>query len=68
MGWTKTACTNSINCLQERELKQRQEEEKREAFRRAIIEEERQKLLKEHASQLLGYLPKVRFCPVSSLF
>ncbi|XP_075714078.1 meiosis-specific nuclear structural protein 1 [Rhinoderma darwinii] len=42
----------------ERELQEREEEEKREAFRRAIIEEERQKLLKEHASQLLGYLPK----------
>lgn len=26
---------------------------------RAIVEEERQKLLKEHASKLLGYLPRV---------
>ncbi|XP_069622042.1 meiosis-specific nuclear structural protein 1 isoform X1 [Ranitomeya imitator] len=42
----------------DRELQERHEEEKREAFRRAIIEEERQKLLKQHASQLLGYLPK----------
>ncbi|XP_040181176.1 meiosis-specific nuclear structural protein 1-like [Rana temporaria] len=45
----------------ERELLEREEEEKREAFRRAIIEEERQKLLKQHATQLLGYLPKVIF-------
>ena len=30
-----------------------------EAIRRSIIEQERQKLLKEHASKLLGYLPKV---------
>ncbi|XP_078540731.1 meiosis-specific nuclear structural protein 1 [Lissotriton helveticus] len=42
----------------ERELQERQLEEEKEAWRRAIIEEERQKLLKEHASNLLGYLPK----------
>ena len=30
-----------------------------EGIRRSIIEQERQKLLKEHASKLLGYLPKV---------
>ncbi|XP_075064154.1 meiosis-specific nuclear structural protein 1 isoform X2 [Mixophyes fleayi] len=42
----------------EREFHERDDEEKREAFRRAIIEEERQKLLKQHATQLLGYLPK----------
>ena len=34
-------------------------EEEMEAFKRQIIEEERQKLLKEHAMRLLGYLPKV---------
>ncbi|OCT86974.1 meiosis-specific nuclear structural protein 1 isoform X2 [Xenopus laevis] len=42
----------------EHELRERQDEERRDAFRRAIIEEERQKLLKQHATQLLGYLPK----------
>ena len=45
----------------EREVAERQEEERMEAFRRQIIEEERQKLLKEHAMRLLGYLPKVGF-------
>ena len=30
-----------------------------EEFRRQIIEEERQRLLREHATKLLGYLPKV---------
>lgn len=35
--------------------RQRQEEQ----LRRQIIEEERQRLLKEHATSLLGYLPKV---------
>ncbi|VDD79275.1 unnamed protein product [Mesocestoides corti] len=46
--------------------KQRQEEEdaqaailRREEVRRLIIEEERIRLLKEHAKPLLGYLPKV---------
>lgn len=29
-----------------------------DAYRRKIIEEERIKLLKEHATKLLGYLPK----------
>ena len=28
-------------------------------YRRQIIEEERQRLLQEHATKLLGYLPKV---------
>ncbi|KAM4661130.1 meiosis-specific nuclear structural protein 1 isoform 2-T9 [Amazona ochrocephala] len=41
----------------ERELEERQLEAKREQKFRAIVEEERQKLLKEHASKLLGYLP-----------
>lgn len=35
-------------------------EEQKEALRRKIVEEERQKLLKRHAEELLGYLPKVR--------
>ncbi|NXX48853.1 MNS1 protein, partial [Tricholaema leucomelas] len=42
----------------ERELEERQVEERRQEEMRAIVEEERQKLLKEHASKLLGYLPR----------
>ena len=38
---------------------ERAEEERIESMRRAIIEQERQRLLKEHATKLLGYLPKV---------
>ena len=43
----------------ERELAARKEEEEMEAFRKKIIEEERMRLLKEHAGSLAGYLPKV---------
>ena len=46
----------------EREVDERREEERMENFRKQIIEEERQKLLQEHAMRLLGYLPKVRCC------
>ncbi|NXS99905.1 MNS1 protein, partial [Jacana jacana] len=42
----------------ERELEERRLEEKRQENIRAIVEDERQKLLKEHASKLLGYLPR----------
>eukprot|EP00794_Sanderia_malayensis_P019520 gene19520-21450_t len=42
----------------EREMQEQAELERMEAFRRQIIEEERQRLLQEHASKLLGYLPK----------
>lgn len=42
----------------EREVDERREEERMENFRKQIIEEERQKLLQEHAVRLLGYLPK----------
>ncbi|NXN24933.1 MNS1 protein, partial [Nycticryphes semicollaris] len=42
----------------ERELEERRLEEKRQENILAIVEEERQKLLKEHASKLLGYLPR----------
>lgn len=31
-----------------------------EEIRRQIIEEERQRLLQQHAAKLFGYLPKVR--------
>lgn len=41
------------------ELAEREEEIRQEEIRRAIIEKERQRLLKEHATKLLGYLPKV---------
>ncbi|XP_052010081.1 meiosis-specific nuclear structural protein 1 [Xyrauchen texanus] len=43
---------------QEREAEERAMEQEREAQRRQIIEEERQRLLKQHATKLLGYLPK----------
>jgi hypothetical protein len=54
----------------EREQSERKEEERMEAFRRQIIEEERQKLLKEHAMRLLGYLPKVmnKYCQASCIY
>ena len=37
---------------------ERQEEERQEAMRRAIIEQERQRLLHEHAAKLLGYFQR----------
>ncbi len=40
-------------------MQEQAELERMEAFKRQIIEEERQRLLQEHASRLLGYLPKV---------
>lgn len=46
--------------LQEMEAQEEASEQQREALRRRIVEEERQKLLKRHATQLLGYLPKVQ--------
>ena len=46
----------------DQELEERREEERRQAMRHAIIEQERQRLLREHASKLLGYLPKVYTC------
>ncbi|NWI54368.1 MNS1 protein, partial [Calyptomena viridis] len=42
----------------ERELEERELERRRQESIRAIVEEERQKLLKEHAWKLLGYLPR----------
>lgn len=41
------------------EAQEKAMEEEREALRRRIVEEERQRLLKRHAKKLLGYLPKV---------
>jgi len=40
------------------EIDSRREEERLQQVRRQIIEDERQRLLKEHATKLLGYLPK----------
>ena len=52
----------------EAQIQERREEEEREAERRAIIEQERQRLLREHASKLLGFLPKVRqLCKLSTI-
>ena len=45
--------------MQDLEILEHQEEERLEAVRRGIIEQLRQRLLKEHATKLLGYLPKV---------
>ncbi|KAK3737795.1 hypothetical protein QZH41_015857 [Actinostola sp. cb2023] len=42
----------------ETELQARQEEERMQSFRKEIIEQERQRLLREHAAKLLGFLPK----------
>jgi hypothetical protein len=44
--------------FKQRELQDRIEEEKLESYKRRIVEEERIKLLREHATRLLGYLPK----------
>ena len=41
-------------------MDERVEGERVEQIRKEIIEEERIKLLREHAHRLLGYLPKVR--------
>jgi len=46
--------------MQERELQEMREQEERLEMQKKIIEEERQRLLREHAPKLVGYLPKVR--------
>lgn len=45
--------------IQEHELSERRAEQEMEEFRKRIVEEERARLLREHAPKLLGYLPKV---------
>lgn len=45
--------------FQQRELEEWHLQQRRQGCINAIIEEERLKLLKEHATKLLGYLPKV---------
>ena len=52
--------------FQEAELEARREQERMEEYRRQIIEQERQRLLKEHAANLLGFLPKVGVSAVAS--
>ena len=42
----------------EREMEERMREEELEGMRKLVVEQERQRLLKEHATKLLGYLPK----------
>lgn len=41
-----------------REQSEKEMSEKMDAYRRQIIEEERIKLLRQHADKLIGYLPK----------
>ncbi len=50
----------SIYLIQQQEIDERAEGERVEQIRKEIIEEERIKLLREHAHRLLGYLPKVK--------
>lgn len=45
--------------FQKRELEELQLQQRRQGSINEIIEEERLRLLKEHAAKLLGYLPKV---------
>ena len=47
-----------LNIEKQRELNERIESDKLDNYKRQIIEEERAKLLREHATKLLGYLPK----------
>jgi hypothetical protein len=49
---------NQIARQKEKELEMLRDQEKRAAFERQIIEEERERLLQQHAPKLLGYLPK----------
>ncbi|KAM5291674.1 meiosis-specific nuclear structural protein 1 [Ctenodactylus gundi] len=49
---------NQFLADKQRELEEWQLQQKRQGCINVIIEEERQKLLKEHAAKLLGYLPK----------
>eukprot|EP00116_Pleurobrachia_bachei_P015810 sb/3476072/ len=41
-----------------KEMREIDEENERQRIRQKIIEEERQKLLQEHATKLLGFMPK----------
>ena len=63
VGCTGTHCypfmTVGAWCVQEQEMEEYQEEQHREAARQSIVEQERQRLLREHAAKLLGYLPRV---------
>lgn len=48
--------------LQEAELLRKEIEKEREIerYKKEVIEQERQRLLREHASKLVGFLPKVK--------
>ena len=46
--------------MQERELQEMKVQEQHLELQQKIIEEERQRLLQQHAPNLIGYLPKVR--------
>jgi len=43
----------------ELEMEELRQQQRAEEERKAIIEQERRRLLREHATKLLGYLPKV---------
>lgn len=45
---------------EEMEVELRRREAELEKYKQEVIEQERQRLLREHAARLLGYLPKVR--------
>lgn len=49
---------NRLNADKQRELDEKVMQDKLDAYRKQIVEEERVKLLREHATKLLGYLPK----------
>lgn len=57
----------TYSCVQLAEQERLLAEKDHQASIQRIIEEERQKLLQEHASKLLGYLPKV-CSPYTSFF
>lgn len=52
----------------ELEMEELREQQRAEEERKAIIEQERRRLLREHATKLLGYLPKVRQGLLYSLY
>lgn len=43
----------------EMEMEEMRAQQRAEEERKAIVEQERRRLLREHATKLLGYLPKV---------
>lgn len=49
-----------IQMEHERALEEEKREGELERYRQAVVEQERQRLLREHAGKLAGFLPKVR--------